>query len=416
MPYRQNLAESTENFDNALETATGAVDNFNQTVEDNRTQTIWRDGRAVTQQWNPEANDWRDINTYDREYDLLDEALGMEWDTMEDWAKDNAHLLPDGTNAWDYYQEGQARTAQNMETVTQDYTPWAKEQSAQSLGFMDRGQMDDLLQRLVTNFTGPIDDLQGLTDRENEVYRELGHNNLRQMESSLARQLDSVAAGGSTMQYLAAADQVRMQMSDARLQHEYQILQTDFERKVMESERNMQSYAMLVQLGAATEQEYIAGVRADHINAFQAYAAGAQQIMAQRAVDLEAQQAHVQTIYQGIQVSIGISQHAIDTSAAIYEESVKPARELLNSAFAEANLHLNAMGTYGALQHQHDMAKEAKKARKRASRGGFWRGIGMAALGAAAMIFVPGAQGFGAALLFAGATETAGNADDTGYF
>lgn len=414
MPYRNQITQAGEAWDRSLGEAEDAIDGLNQAIEDNRTRTRYVDGRAIVEQWDPDKGDWAVVNDYSREYGMLDDVLGQDWQTMEQWAQNNAHTFADGTNAWDHYQQGQQRVSSGMETLTQDYADWARDQAAQSLGFMDRGQVNELFSDMISKMIGPVSDMQGLSDEELNVYRELGHNNLRQMDAQLGRQLDAVAAGGSTMQYLAAADQVRMQMSDARLQHEYQILQTDFERKMIDYENNRQNYAMLVQMGLATEQEFLQGVRADYVNAFQAYAAGAQQVMQQRALDLEMQQAHVQTIYQGINASLGISEHAMTQAAQIYEQAVAPAREMMNAALSQANLHLQQLGTYASMQHQAEQAKAARRAARQAARGGVFRGIAQVVIGGA-LLFVPGGQIVGAGLVFNGAKETQASWGEAGY-
>lgn len=389
--YAGYADDARDDYNDALDNANTAIDSFSDAVEDNKTRTSYdSDGRAFVEQWDPDSGSWTQVKDYNQEYDQLDSLMNMGWDTVEGWAQDNAGTV-NGQNRWDYYQQGMADSAGALGTVTEDYQDWARNQAATGLGFVDSSDMESALNSMLDEILAGVNSSQGLTDQEREVYENLGHSNLRQMESDLNRQLDSVAAGGSTMRTLAAADEVRSQMSDARLQNEYAILEADFERRQINYENNRQNYASLVNAGMASEQQYLEAVRSDKINQFQAYATGVSQIMQQRQIDLDAQKAHVETIYQSINASLGISDAAINQANQLYEQSIAPYKDQMAAAISQADMELGAYtaATTAASNKYAQYANDLQN--MRTNRTKFWSGLALTIGGGALLVATGGA-------------------------
>lgn len=419
-PYQANVNTAISNWEKTNTRANEAIDAFSEAVDENKTRTSYTDdGRAYVEKYNAETGGWDTVNDFGEQYDLLDELKNQQYQTVEEWSDDNAHMIdtdgdgvPD-TNTWDYYNQGAANAASEIGSVTTDYQDWARNAAATGMGFSDAAEMESVMAGLADDLLGGVSQVQGLSAEESETYDDLIHSQMRNMQSQFDRQLDAINAGSqSTMRYLAAADQVRNQMSDARLQAEYAKLEANFERQMVNYENKRQNYEYLVATGQASEQEYLAGVRADKVNAFQAYAQGATMVMQQRQLDLQTQQAHAQTIYNSINASMGISQHAIDTANQMYEQAVAPYMDQMNASLSQAELALGSLQTWSnmaATQSQMHFAQQQAQAQNRAQ---FWGGITASAVGLAAM-FVPGGQAIGIGLIGYGASQsvTAG----TGY-
>ena len=403
--FTTQLDEDRERFDTALDNAQTVTDQVGQAAYDNRTQTVFGDdGRAQTQQWDTTLNDgdggWNTVNDYSQQYGMLDELTGLSHQSMNEWAGDNA--VHDGRNLYSEAQLGMADLAGSMSSLTEDTLPWAQEQAAGSLGFSSFQDYSDALAGMLSGVLGGPQSMPGLSEHERDMYDRLGHQNLMMMEQDMNRHLDTINAGGSTMRYLAAADEARLSMSSARLQNEYAKMQSDFERRMIQHDQNKENYMMMVQAGLATQEMYQEAVKADAFNAFQAYAQSAAMLMEQRSIDLEAQRFHAETIYQSINASIGISDHAMSVTNELYQQHMAPYMDQLSAAVTKMEVENTRYGTTAAqwMHREEQIAREAAEQRSRRNRGIF--GALKFVAGVAAM-FVPGGQVVGVMAMAGGA-------------
>jgi len=399
--FTTQLEDDRAQFDAALDNVNTIADQTQQAAHDNRTQTVFGDdGRAVTQQWDAKSGGWNTVNDYANEYSMLDQLTGLSHQTMNEWASDNA--VHDERNLYNEAQLGMANLGNSMETLTRDTLPWAQEQAAQSLGFSSAQHYSDALAQLLSGVLSGPEGMSGLSDHERDMYDRMGHQNQVMMQQDMNRHLDTVNAGGSTMRFLAAADEARLSMSSARLQHEYATMQADFERRMIQHEQNTENYMMMVQAGMATQEMYVEAVKADAVNAFQSYAQSAGMLMEQRSLDLEAQRLHAETIYQSINASIGISDHAMNVTNELYQQHMAPYMDQLSAAVTQLEAENTRYGTTAAqwMHREEQISREQQERRSRRNRGIF--GALKVAAGFAAM-FIPGGQVVGVMMMGSGA-------------
>jgi hypothetical protein len=390
---QQEYLDAKKDFEDQMTDYDDAVTDLQDAIDENRTRTTYdEEGRARIEKWDEATQTWKIVNDFATEYGQLDDLMDQEWDTYDEWAKDHAgdvrYYNENGElvtqNADEFYREGMAKYANSLGTVTQDYEDLAREYAAKGLGFGSAAEMQEALGGLAQDVLGGVDAQQGLSDDEKDVYRRASHANLRDMENSFDKQIDSIAAGGSTMRTLAAGDEIRSQMSDARLRNEYAMLEADFERRQISYQHKRENYAMMVSTGLATMQEYTASVRADQATAFQAFSQGAAHLINQRGIDLEAQKAEAQNILNSITASIGISESALTQANAMYRNSVEPYKDKLAAELSSAQLKLDLYGIATSAKIADDQARAAaEEARKRRKRG-FWKGI--ATVGASVLL------------------------------
>lgn len=399
--FTTQLEDDRAQFDAALDNVNTIADQTQQAAHDNRTQTVFGDdGRAVTQQWDAKSGGWNTVNDYANEYSMLDQLTGLSHQTMNEWASDNA--VHDERNLYNEAQLGMANLGNSMETLTRDTLPWAQEQAAQSLGFSSAQHYSDALAQLLSGVLSGPEGMSGLSDHERDMYDRMGHQNQVMMQQDMNRHLDTVNAGGSTMRFLAAADEARLSMSSARLQHEYATMQADFERRMIQHDQNKENYMMMVQAGMATQEMYVEAVKADAVNAFQSYAQSAGMLMEQRSLDLEAQRLHAETIYQSINASIGISDHAMNVTNELYQQHMAPYMDQLSAAVTQLEAENTRYGTTAAqwMHREEQISREQQERRSRRNRGIF--GALKVAAGFAAM-FIPGGQVVGVMMMGSGA-------------
>ena len=191
-------------------------------------------------------------------------------------------------------------------------------------------------------------------------------------------------------------------MSSARLQHEYATMQADFERRMIQHDQNKENYMMMVQAGMATQEMYVEAVKADAVNAFQSYAQSAGMLIEQRSLDLEAQRLHAETIYQAINASIGISDHAMNVTNELYQQHMAPYMDQLSAAVTQLEAENTRYGTSAAqwMHREEQISREQQERRSRRNRGIF--GALKVAAGFAAM-FIPGGQVVGVMMMGSGA-------------
>lgn len=400
-------------IDQAHDDYDDSIDNYEEQVENSRTRVEYdENGRAYVTEYNPGSDSWDRVQGFDTEYDLIDELTQMQNQSFDEWSQDSGGDVTYYDEAGveqtqdrhSFYDQGIANTANELSTLTEDYSGAARQFAAETLGFSTTDEMDAALGGLVDDVLAGQGAAEGLTADERSAYERAGASSLRGMEADLDRQLDSVAAGGSTMRTLAAADEVRSQMSDARLQNEYAMIEADFERRQINYDHKRQNYAMMVQSGMATQQEYLQGVRADKVNALQGYAQGMSNLYQERQLDLQAQELHAQTIYNSVNLSLGVSEHATQQAAERYEQSVKPYTDLMASALSELTADLNRKEVLLAEQFMND-EQGRDGGGGGPSSGDRWRGAGKVAAG---LVLAPVTGGASLAFIGDGISDITG--------
>jgi len=420
-PYDVETAEEdyesaqtdAENSQTAADTAITELENA---IKENKTRTSYdENGHAYIEQWDPDlegGGGWVRVKDFEDEYNLLQDLEDMSWDSMEDWAAKNATI--DGGNLYDLYWEGMNDSAENMGVMTDADINNARKYGAQQLGFADWDAMNTAMKTMAESLMGGVSGQEGMSTKEMALYEDANRRNIRAMENDINRQLDAINANGSTMTYLAAADEARSQMSDARVAGEVSILQENFERQQVNYEYKQQMYGYMVETGNATQAQYLQALQADRVNSFMAYAQGMQTLQAQRQIDLQTQQAHADAIYNQINASLGISESAITQANELYVQGVQPYIDSMEAALVEADLDLKVLSQeFAEYSWTSQMSTQWEDENKKDTKKGIWgafkavAGVALSVVGVVAIVSTGGlGVGPGALLLGAGSYLT----------
>lgn len=400
------LDDAEDAYYDAIDDFDTAVDDYQTAVEANKTRTVTdENGRQVVQQYNPDSGEWETTKTFDGLYDKLDELAGLEYHTNADaWAEATGNA-----GALQNTRSGLASTLSDLEGGLTDQDIGAsRDYAAEMMGFgswAGSGGLQEAIGGLADEVLAGVEHQSGLTDEERMAYERASDRAIDQYESGLERDLDAVAAGGSTMRYLAAADEVRRQVSDQRLAAEMQILETDYERRRINLEDKKQTWGMMVQQGTMTAQQFQEGIRADRVNAFKAYSERMQTLLQERQTDIQATMAHADNIYKQINAEIGIDTHAMETAAEMYKQQMQP---YLDTMQAEA-MALQAESQRFAVAEANWQRREAEIANSAGFGDVVQFGLGIAATAAGAALIATGAGAAPGAALMAGGTSMAGS-------
>lgn len=188
-------------------------------------------------------------------------------------------------------------------------------------GITDGQYMEDLLNQVDAGVSAQ----PGLSDDERGAYQEAVDRQVNQLEQTGDRQLDSVMGSyGSQSRGLAAAEQVRQQIGDARVQGELQIIQEDQARRQYNFESKRDQYNQMLQAGQITQQQYMEGLRADRLGALQGYASQMESLTRGFGAEIEGLRSHADIMYNTLMTDLGISQSAVDFASNWFDSQIQP--------------------------------------------------------------------------------------------
>ncbi|HUT87710.1 MAG TPA: hypothetical protein VMX15_06470 [Candidatus Heimdallarchaeota archaeon] len=260
--------------------------------------------------------------------------------------------------------------------------------AARTVG-LDANQFNAILGDLSQQMAGGPSAQEGLTPEEEQAMRAANQAMMREMEARNIRLVqDSMADTGSTARMLQTASEASAQMNSVQLQQEYAVLQADAERQVMQFESKKQTWMAMVEANQIGVDQYISNLEEGASLAMQGYATQVQTVMARNAdvfkqyeSDLNAMIAGINATYQAITAEIGVTAAEIDAANSIYAQTVQPMLDQLQAAITEEELGKDPFMVVG----------------------GF---LGIAA--GVALLFIPGFQPAGIALIGSGGGLVAG--------
>ena len=195
-----------------------------------------------------------------------------------------------------------------------------------------KGTIDSLSQDVGGGITGQ----EGLSSEEKALYQRANDKALAQETSSAQRTLNSVRAStGSTMAFLASADEVRSKISDLRTQQEVGLLNADMARKEKNYQNKAEQYYGLLEQGRISLQEYEEGLRAERYNAFQTTAATLTQIASRDSAEIQNLTQLADVIYTQINAQNVKNKEAYQNWIDRANQQVAPIKNLLDAILAQ---------------------------------------------------------------------------------
>jgi hypothetical protein len=198
-----------------------------------------------------------------------------------------------------------------------------------------KGTMDALSGSVGSGITGQ----EGLSAEEKALYERANEKTLAMETSSAQRTLNSVRAStGSTMAFLASADEVRMSISNLRTQQDVGLLNADMARKEKNYQNKAEQYYGLLEQGRISIDEYEDGLRAERFNAFQATASTLTQIASRDSEEIQNLTRLADVIYAQINAQNAKDKEAYQTWIDRANQNVAPIKNLLDAIMAQDTL------------------------------------------------------------------------------
>jgi len=198
-----------------------------------------------------------------------------------------------------------------------------------------KGTMDALSGNIGSGITGQ----EGLSAEEKALYQRANEKTLAMETSSAQRTLNSVRAStGSTMAFLASADEVRMSISNLRTQQDVGLLNADMARKEKNYQNKAEQYYGLLEQGRISIDEYEDGLRAERFNAFQATASTLTQIASRDSEEIQNLTRLADVIYTQINAQNAKDKEAYQTWIDRANQNVAPIKNLLDAIMAQDTL------------------------------------------------------------------------------
>jgi hypothetical protein len=179
----------------------------------------------------------------------------------------------------------------------------------------------------------------GLSAEERSLYQRANDKTLSMETSSAQRTLDSVRAStGSTMAFLASADEVRSKISNLRTQQDVGLLNAEMARKEKNYQNKAEQYYGLLEQGRISIQEYEDGLRAERYNAFQATASTLTQIASRDNAEIQNLTQLADVIYAQINAQNVKDQGAYQAWIDRANQGVAPIKNLLDAILTQDTL------------------------------------------------------------------------------
>jgi hypothetical protein len=201
------------------------------------------------------------------------------------------------------------------------------------------GDYQGTIEGLAGSVNSGISGQDGLSDEERALYQRANDKAIAQETSSAQRTLDSVRAStGSTMAYLASADEVRSKISDLRTQKDVELMNADMARKEKNYENKAEEYYGLLEQGRISMQEYEDGLRAERYNSFQATASTLTQIASRDSSEIQNLTQLADIIYSQINAQTAKDKDAYQKWIDLANQQVAPIKNLLDAILTQETL------------------------------------------------------------------------------
>jgi hypothetical protein len=201
------------------------------------------------------------------------------------------------------------------------------------------GDYQGTIEGLAGNVNSGISGQDGLSDEERALYQRANDKAIAQETSSAQRTLDSVRAStGSTMAFLASADEVRGKISDLRIQKDVELMNADMARKEKNYENKAEEYYGLLEQGRIRIKDYEDGLRAERFNSFQATASTLTQIASRDSSEIQNLTQLADIIYSQINAQTAKDKDAYQKWIDLANQQVAPIKNMLDAILTQETL------------------------------------------------------------------------------
>lgn len=283
-------------------------------------------------------------------YDRISGQLVQKFDDTEAIAKSAAEAqakynsIADGQSA-DYVSQ-LAALQDAQKAVMGGTTQEDLDKGYDRLNALMGANYKDTVTGLAGDVAKGISGQEGLSADEKALYGRQNAQSIAQELATARRQLDSIKAStGSTMSYLAAADEVRSKITNMRTSQDVAMMNADVARREKNYEAKAESYYKLVEQGRISMAEYESGLRADRFNAFKAASETLSQIADRDKTEVNNLRDLANTLYTRLTEQTTRNTEAFSNWMAIADAQVAPLQAILQSILNIAGLTADSSAT-----------------------------------------------------------------------
>lgn len=234
------------------------------------------------------------------------------------------------------YMNAFAQMQAAQEAVTGGITEADTEAGYNRLNALSGSDYRDRISVLSGTVEKSISGQEGLSQEEAALYKRSGDRTVASEMESAQRSLNSIRAStGSTMAFLAAADEVRSKIGDLRIQNEVSLLNAEMARKEKNYQNKAEQYFSLLEQGRISLADYEDGLRSERFNSFQATAATLSQIASRDSAEIQNLTELADVIYAQISAMEVKNKEAYQTWIDLANQEVAPIRNLLDAIITQ---------------------------------------------------------------------------------
>lgn len=276
---------------------------------------------------------------YDKATGQLIQAYGDTTALEEQNAGITAKLSALSSGQSDDYLSALAAMQEAQGKVTGGITEADTQEGYNRLDTLMGGDYKRTMDALSGSVGSGITGQEGLSAEEKALYERANEKTLAMESASAQRTLNSVRAStGSTMAFLASADEVRASISNLRTQQDVGLLNADMARKEKNYQNKAEQYYGLLQEGRISIDEYEDGLRAERFNAFQATASTLTQIASRDSEEIQNLTRLADVIYTQINAQTAKDKEAYQMWIDRANQNVAPIKNLLDAIMAQDTL------------------------------------------------------------------------------
>lgn len=219
---------------------------------------------------------------------------------------------------------------------TSDWLADGRDVAAQSLGYKN---WDEMSKDLTAKRTATRADMQGLTDEESAEYDRMIRMEQANMERRAMTQLEAIQANtGSSIQYMAAADEINQSISDQTTRMQFEKMNQDMAMQLEELRRNDEQYFKMVEQGRLGVSEYMNMRTNAALNAMNGYVQQATLGMQYSNMEINKIVSMTDAVYKATMLEIGVEQGIMDLVQQNWETQALPIITALETHLAGMNI------------------------------------------------------------------------------
>ena len=197
-------------------------------------------------------------------------------------------------------------------------------------------------------------DMEGLTAEEKSEYQRMARMDVADQERRSLAQMEAVFANtGSSIQYMAAADEANQRLVNIQAKYNMEILNQDIALQGENLDRELLKASEMVQQGAISAMQYMEMREQGYMNLLNGYLGKGNLQLAESANDRAIMESQINAVYNSMMIQTGINEGILNTVNSAFETSMAPLMSSLNTLLAKENLDAQdaatAMGWVGTL-------------------------------------------------------------------